>query len=51
MIAFFTGCADLFSMIFDATWELDFFKFLYGLLIVWMLFSFYTMLHRGLRKL
>lgn len=51
MITFLTSCAGLFSMIFDATWELEFFKFLYGMLVIGMLFAFYFMLHRGLRKL
>lgn len=51
MLSFFTDCVGLFASVFSAAMELEFFRFLAGLMIVLVSFGLFVQLQNGLKKL
>ena len=49
MLSFFASCVSLFDMVFDAVFELAFFRFLFGFQIIAVCAAFFWLLRRGLR--
>lgn len=51
MIDFFSGCSGLFSDIFQAACELEFFRFFAGFLVFQIFLGLFLLIYHGSRKL
>ena len=51
MLEFFSGCAGLFNKTFNATFELEFFRFLDGLLLIQVCIALFLYLYHGTKRL